>query len=83
MKVIDGLLDAMSELLIENRRMKQLLSGTSIDLKRILNEAKADSETRQLVQERLAPLRTAISDEVDIERMIQEIMERPMKGEPN
>ena len=83
MEIVDGLVNAMSELLIENMRMKQLLDGVGIDLKGVLNEAKADPETRQLVQKYLAPLRTAISDEVDIEQMIQEVMRLSIKRKPN
>lgn len=83
METIDRVVDAMTELLIENMKMRQLLDGRGIDLRGILNEAKADPKTRQVVRNYLAPLRTAIGDEVDIEGMIRDIMRLPVKGKLN
>ncbi len=73
--------DAMSELLIENMTMRRLLKEHD-DLAGVLSRAKSDPMVREIVESRVAPLRTAIRDEVEIERLFQDIVSHssPTKG---
>jgi len=84
MDIVSLFMNAISELLSENIAMKELLqNGIVSNLEEILSKAKADPKMKQVVDNYLAPLRTAISDEVDIERTIQELLSIPLTGKPN
>lgn len=68
----------MEELLIENMTMKRLLREHGIgDLDDILRQEKSDPVTQELVQARVAPLRTAIRDEIELGRIIDGIVAHP------
>jgi len=69
------MIDAFYELLVENVTMKRLLLD-SPGLKDQLERAKRNPSNKQLFGEYLEPLRTAIEDEVDNERLIREIFAR-------
>jgi len=75
LEVTDALTRALRELLIENATMKALLRGKVDDLSAILSAAKADPEKQRKAAELVAPLKTAISDEVAVERIMQRIAE--------
>jgi len=75
MAIMKKVIDAMSELLIENMTMKELLKGRT-NLQEILRNAKADPNKQQHVREILAPLGDAICDEVAVEQLFQKIAER-------
>jgi phage shock protein A len=75
MAIMDAVINAMSELLIENKAMRQLLKERA-DLQETLRAAKADPENQRRVREMLAGLGTAISDEAAAERIMQRIAER-------
>ena len=80
---MQAIVDAISELLIENETMRRLLRGRVTDLQGILRDAKADPEAKQQMEQRLAPLRAAISDEVAVERLFRDIAKRSINDEPN
>jgi hypothetical protein len=81
MEIADQIVNAFSELLLENMAMRQALRETTRDLEVLLSTAKSDPVRRQLVADLLAPLRMAIADEVEVERRLQELMER-LKDNP-
>ena len=83
MEVIESVINAISELLIENRTMKKLLRGGATDLDKILRDAKADPEAQRRVEMLLSPLRTAIGDEVAVEQFFQDIAKKTIDNEPN
>jgi hypothetical protein len=84
MEIVEAIINAFSGLLIENRTMKKLLRGEVVsDLERILRDAKANPEAKRQMEKLLAPLRTAIEDEVAVERLFQDIAERPISDDPN
>jgi hypothetical protein len=75
MGISDAMIDAFYELLVENVIMKRLLLSLP-DLKDQLERAKVDPANKQLFGDYLEPLRTAIGDEVENERLIREIFTR-------
>jgi hypothetical protein len=83
MEIMETIINAVSELLIENQTMKKLLRGKVADLGRILRDAKANPEAKRQMGELLAPLRPTIGDEVSVERLFQDIAKRPINDEPN
>ncbi len=80
MEIVDQIVNAFSELLIENMTMKDLLRETAPDLERLLSTAKSDPDRKQVVEDYLAPLRSAITDEVEFERRLQELTERMQRN---
>ena len=76
MGTVDLIVNAISELLLENIAMKELLRDTAPDLERLVSNAKSDPARKQVVEDYVAPLRTAIADEVEVERTFQKLMER-------
>jgi hypothetical protein len=85
MKTIDGIINAMSELLIENQVMRELILEMDPDLllEVILAKMKSNAKRRRRVEACLAPLRTAMQDEADIEDMMREIMKRAVTDKTN
>jgi len=75
MAIMNKVIDAMSELLIENTTMRKLLKEKT-DLQEILRNAKADPMKQQQVRKMLASLRDGISDEAAVEQLFQRIAER-------
>jgi hypothetical protein len=76
MELPDLIVNAISQLLIENMTMKQLLKEHE-DLAGALCRAKSDPMIREIVESRVAPLRTAIRYEVEFERIFQDILDNP------
>jgi hypothetical protein len=83
MEIMEAIINAIMELLIENQEMKKLLRGRVANLGKILRDARVDPDARRRMEKLLTPLRTAISDEVAVERLFHDIAERPIDGEPN
>lgn len=76
MELSDLFANAISELLVENMTMRQLLKDHD-DLAGALRRAKSDPTIKEIAESRVAPLRTAIRDEVKLERMFHDIVNGP------
>jgi len=72
----DLIANAMRDLLIENMTMKKLLKEQN-GLAGVLSRAKSDPAIMEIAESRVAPLRTAIRDEVGLERIFQGIANDP------
>jgi hypothetical protein len=76
MEFSDLFANAMSELLIENMTMRRLLKEHD-NLAGPLRRAKSDPTIKKIAESYVAPLRTAIPDEVELEGIFQNIVNNP------